>query len=269
VLPKDSVTHSGHIDRSIEPPGDTVGNSPVTAPGATRPGSGARQGRIPQVGKGRKLSRFRGKCGVRSVEYAKSRICKLRNRLFLRFSRLGPPEWGSQGGWFANPVALSLSVLHCRDTGDHLIAIRGRFQVAAWLVEFGFTRKFTRATRLPGLQKTARRKPRQNSRLDRQERFQRGRLGSTGNAARRDCATDPLPRRSTCPAELGQFSAVFLQSLAMRPVHEYNVSKGGDTPQVPIISKLAMSDQRHNGITSWHSRQVEGSSLSQIQVASR
>ena len=54
------------------------------------------------------------------------------------------------------------------------------------------------------------------------------------------------------------FSAIFLQSLAMRPVHEYNVTMGGDAPQVPVISKLAMSDQRHNGITSWHSSQVEG-----------
>jgi hypothetical protein len=53
------------------------------------------------------------------------------------------------------------------------------------------------------------------------------------------------------------FSAIFLQSLAMRPVHEYNVTMGGDTPQVPVLSKLAMSDQRHNGITSWHSSQVE------------
>jgi hypothetical protein len=54
------------------------------------------------------------------------------------------------------------------------------------------------------------------------------------------------------------FSAIFLQSLAMRPVDEYNVSMGGDMPQVPVLSKLAMSDQRHNGITSWHSSQVEG-----------
>ena len=54
------------------------------------------------------------------------------------------------------------------------------------------------------------------------------------------------------------FSAIFLQSLAMRPVHEYNVSMGGGTPQVPVLSKLAMSDQRHNGITPWHSSQVEG-----------
>jgi hypothetical protein len=54
------------------------------------------------------------------------------------------------------------------------------------------------------------------------------------------------------------FSAIFLQSLAMRPVHEYNVRVGGDIPQVPVLSKLAMSDQRHSGITSWHSSQVEG-----------
>ena len=44
----------------------------------------------------------------------------------------------------------------------------------------------------------------------------------------------------------------------MRPVHEYNVRVGGDIPQVPVLSKLAMSDQRHSGITSWHSSQVEG-----------
>jgi hypothetical protein len=73
--------------------------------------------------------------------------------------------------------------------------------------------------------------------------------------------TDLLPRRRTCPAELGQFSAFFLQSLAMRPVHEYNVSVGGDAPQVLVLSKLAMSDQRRNGITSWHSSQVEGVSI--------
>src|SRR5262249_46867911 len=85
---------SGHIDRSIEPPADTLGNSSETAGGAPRPGSGARQGRIPQVGKGRKLSRFCGKCGVRSVQYGKCGIRKLRNRLFLRSSRSRPPEWG-------------------------------------------------------------------------------------------------------------------------------------------------------------------------------
>jgi hypothetical protein len=54
------------------------------------------------------------------------------------------------------------------------------------------------------------------------------------------------------------FSAIFLQLLAMRPVHEYNMSKGDDTPQVLVFSKLAMSDQRHDGITCWHSSQVEG-----------
>jgi hypothetical protein len=67
------------------------------------------------------------------------------------------------------------------------------------------------------------------------------------------------------------FSAIFLQSLAMRPVHEYNVSMGGDAPQVPVLSKLAMSDQRHNGITLWHTSQVEGLvrvNLVQVQVLS-
>ena len=53
------------------------------------------------------------------------------------------------------------------------------------------------------------------------------------------------------------FSAIFLQSLAMRPVHEYNMSMGGNTPQVPVLSKLAMSDQRHDGITPWHSSQLQ------------
>jgi hypothetical protein len=33
---------------------------------------------------------------------------------------------------------------------------------------------------------------------------------------------------------------------------------GGYTPQVLVIYELAMSDQCHNGITGWHSSQVEG-----------
>jgi hypothetical protein len=62
------------------------------------------------------------------------------------------------------------------------------------------------------------------------------------------------------------FSAIFLQLLAMRPVHKYNVSMGGDTPQVPVLSKLAMSDQRHDGITCWYTSQVEGSFYFDIQI---
>jgi hypothetical protein len=33
---------------------------------------------------------------------------------------------------------------------------------------------------------------------------------------------------------------------------------GADTPQVPVIYEFAISDQRHKGITGWHSSQVEG-----------
>jgi hypothetical protein len=54
------------------------------------------------------------------------------------------------------------------------------------------------------------------------------------------------------------FSANLLQLLAVRPVHEYNISMGGNTPQVIVLSQLAMSKQRHDGITCWHSSQVEG-----------
>jgi len=54
------------------------------------------------------------------------------------------------------------------------------------------------------------------------------------------------------------FSAILLHILAVRPVHEYNVTMGGVMPQVDVLSKLAMSDQRHDGITRWHSSQVEG-----------
>jgi hypothetical protein len=57
----------------------------------------------------------------------------------------------------------------------------------------------------------------------------------------------------------------------MRPLHEYNVNMGGKMPQVPVISKLAMSDQRHDGITIWQSSQVEGLvrvNLVQVQVLS-
>ncbi len=54
------------------------------------------------------------------------------------------------------------------------------------------------------------------------------------------------------------FSAILLQLLAVRPVHEYNISMGGDTPQVTVLSQVAIPDQRHDGITSWHSSQVEG-----------
>ena len=68
--------------------------------GGPRPGSGARQGQIPQVGNGRKLSGFYGKCGFRRVKYGKYGICKLRNSLFLRLFRPAPPEWGSGGRWF-------------------------------------------------------------------------------------------------------------------------------------------------------------------------
>jgi hypothetical protein len=44
----------------------------------------------------------------------------------------------------------------------------------------------------------------------------------------------------------------------MRPVHEYNINMGGDTPQVIDLSQVAIPDQRHDGITSWQASQVEG-----------
>jgi hypothetical protein len=39
-------------------------------------------------------------------------------------------------------------------------------------------------------------------------------------------------------------SAIILQPLAMRPVHGYNMNTSGCVPQVVVLSKLAMSDQR-------------------------
>jgi hypothetical protein len=54
------------------------------------------------------------------------------------------------------------------------------------------------------------------------------------------------------------FSAILLHILAVRPVHEYNITMGGNKPQVTVLSQLAMSNQRHDGITCWYSSQVEG-----------
>src|SRR5690348_2605044 len=57
----------------------------------------------------------------------------------------------------------------------------------------------------------------------------------------------------------------------MRPLHEYNANVGGNMPQVPVLSKLAMLDQRHDGITFWHASQVEGLvtvKVVQVQVLS-
>jgi hypothetical protein len=64
------------------------------------------------------------------------------------------------------------------------------------------------------------------------------------------------------------FSAILLQILAMRPVHEYNINVGGDTPQVTDLSQVAIPDQRHDVITSWHSSQVEGLSRLPDGIAS-
>lgn len=46
LLDKLNVARVGHIDRRIERPGDPPDSAPETASGATRPASGARQGRI-------------------------------------------------------------------------------------------------------------------------------------------------------------------------------------------------------------------------------
>src|SRR6516164_8574693 len=86
----------GHLDRRVEPAGNTGANAPEPATGAARLRSDTRQGRIPRVGKGRKLSGFCGKCGARRVICGKYEICKLRNSVFLRLSRPAPPEWGSE-----------------------------------------------------------------------------------------------------------------------------------------------------------------------------
>ena len=53
-----------------------------------------------RVGNGRKLGGFCGIRGFRRVKCGKCGICKSRSRLPLRFSRPGPPEWGSGGRWF-------------------------------------------------------------------------------------------------------------------------------------------------------------------------
>jgi hypothetical protein len=66
-------------------------------------------------------------------------------------------------------------------------------------------------------------------------------------------------------------SAILLHILAVRPVHEHNTSMGGVMPQVTVISKVAMSDQCHDGIMLWHSSQVEGlvtHKVVQVQVLS-
>jgi hypothetical protein len=42
-------------------------------------------------------------------------------------------------------------------------------------------------------------------------------------------------RQVSSPEDSNRFSAILLQLLAMRPVHEYNISVGGDTPQVTVL----------------------------------
>ena len=90
-------------------------------PRRARPGSGARQGQIPQVGNGRKLSGFYGKCGFKGVKCGKYGIRKLRNSLFLRLFRPAPPEWGS-GHFTGKAIPQLLSVIE--------IAIRARLAFA-------------------------------------------------------------------------------------------------------------------------------------------
>ena len=48
-----------------------------------------------EVGNGRKLPGKHGDYGIVRVECGKYGFCKLRDGLFLRFSRTGPPEWGA------------------------------------------------------------------------------------------------------------------------------------------------------------------------------
>ena len=70
-------------------------------------------------------------------------------------------------------------------------------------------------------------------------------------------STKPTCPDHRIPLGLG-FSAILLQLLAVRPVNEYNISMGGDTPQVIDLSQVAIPDQRHDGITIWQASQVEG-----------
>ena len=80
----------------------------------------------------------------------------------------------------------------------------------------------------------------------------------TSNAASTRPEADSLSLALQPFGKPALFSAILLHILAVRPVHEYNISMGGDTPQVTVLSKVAIPDQRHDGITSWHSSQVEG-----------